>query len=353
MARKRTFGTKTQLTTSVADLGGVVRFNFNNFDTSTHSFIFNKALQLIERPIANPIVHSFASMDISNSFEVFHHNLVSVEIGNNIFTDVVVYPSHPTSFSSREFFKQSLAGTSAFTLKLGTQILEFSFDLLDFSRIIKSTVRSDSKVIYSKVNAKNSSLRATVQLRGINLFRECEYKETSASLIHTKQTFSNLPIEIFFIAFGDIEFELLPTIKQSQNQSISFKVSTSRKVISNRSSFDSWLSFSLLDHSASLSHTGDSDLCWKSEPLSDGMVDSIMELEVMDNLMFPSVINTELQSFCISGDSLNYFISWVDSYFSTDSCTHISEEYADIYKSFGGWQFLPRLKTWVSLPYVL
>jgi len=84
--RKTTRQTRTKLTASMADLRSVVRLNPNNFDSFSFSFVLDKALQLEETPIANPIVHSLSSPLFSYTFEVFHYNLVSIEIGNNVFT---------------------------------------------------------------------------------------------------------------------------------------------------------------------------------------------------------------------------------------------------------------------------
>ncbi|KKL95905.1 hypothetical protein LCGC14_1849940 [marine sediment metagenome] len=357
---KTTFGARTKLPASMADLGSVVRLDPNNFNPSLDRFIFYKALQLVETPVANPIVHNLSSSLFPYSFEVFHHNLVSVKAGNNVFTYVMIYPLHPTSFSSREFFKQPPTGTSAFTLKFRTQILKFPFDLLDFSRIVKLAIGSDSKVIYSEVNAKNRSMRATVRLRGNDLFRECEDKETPTFLIHPKQTFRYFPSEVFFVAVGNIEVKLLPCLEKSKNKSVSFDVRTSWEVVSNGSSFNDGFCLGFLDHSTSLSHTSYSYLGREFILLSDSLIDSIVELEVLSNFILPSIINTELQSFSVSLDSPNYFFSRIDSDFSTYSYTHniIVEE--QVYKSYvymssGGekGKFLTQLKQCVSFAQVL
>src|SRR4030065_2050546 len=182
MANKISRGTRTECSTFGTDLGSVVRLNPDNFNSFSFSFVLDETLQLIETPITNPIVHSLSSSLFSDTFEVFHDYLVSVEFGNNVFTDVMINPSHPTSFLSRDFAKQSLTGFCAFGLENRTQMFEFSFDLLDFGRIIKLAIRSDCQVVYSEVNAKNLILQ--VRTFGSNLFRECEQKETSSLYIN-------------------------------------------------------------------------------------------------------------------------------------------------------------------------
>jgi len=357
MARKTTLrGTRTKLTASVADLGSVVRFNPININSLSFSFVLDETLQLEETPITENPIQLFSFSSFPDTFQVFHHNLVSVEVGNNVFTYTMIHMLHPTSFSSRELLEKPFSGTSAFRLKLGTQILKFPFSLFDFSRIIKPAVRTDCKFVYSEVNAQNNVLRTVVLLSGSNLFRECEQEETSTFFIHTQEAFVNIPIEVISVTSRDVKLELLPTLEQPQNKSVAFEVCTSGKVVSDRSSFDYWLGFSLFDHTTSLSHTSHSYLSGEYETLSNSVIDSIMEFEVLSDFMLPSIINTELQGFSISLNGGNYFRSWSDSNFCSYNSSHKDYKTLDIFKSFGNEEeraFLPRLKPWVSCPKIL
>jgi len=350
MARKTTLrGTRTKLTTSVADLGSVVRLDSNHFNTFSFSFVLDEALQLEETPITENPVHSFSFSLFPDAFQVFHYNLVSIEIGNNVFTDTMVFMLHEPLLSTRNCFKQSLSRPCAFTLKLGTQISELSFDLLDFGRIIKPAVRTDGKVVYSEVNAQNGLLRATVLLSGINLFRECEDKEASASLVNPKKTFSYFPSEVFFIAVRDGERELLPSFDCSKTQNIFFIAGTSWEVVSHRSFVDYWFGFSLLDHSAGLLDASNSELALQTIGF-ESRINKRMEFDIIPYLVLPCNINAELQSFCIDFQSVNYLLGGIDSYFSTNSCSHSLNVESHIFKTFGNEEtgFLPCLKTGVS-----
>ena len=349
MARKTTFGTRTKLSASGTDLGSVVRFNPINRNSLLFSFVLDKALQLEETPITEYPIHSFSFSLFPDAFQVFHYNLVSVKIGNNIFTDTMVFMLHKPLLSTRDYFKQSLAGASAFNLKLGTQILKFPFDLLDFSRIIKPAVRCNGKVVYSEVNAQNSSLRATVQLSGNNLFRECENKEASASFVNPKQTFGDFPSEVLFVAIRDIEGKLLPSFNCGEAQNISLIAGTSWEVISHRSLIDDWFGFSFLDYPTGLLNAGDSKLALQTIRF-ESRINEGMEFDIVPNFVFPCSINTKLQSLCIDFQSVNYLGSGIDSYFSTDSCSHNSYKTIDIFETFGNEKtgFLPCLKTGVS-----
>ena len=306
--RKTTRKAKTKSTALMADLGGMMGINPDKSNAFPFSLILDKALQLKEAPIANPIIHYFSFSLFSYPLKVFHYNPVSVEFGNNIFTYVMVNPLHPTSFSPRKFLEKPFAGTSAFALKFGTQIFELSLDLFDFSRIIKPAVRSNSKVIYSEVNTQNNILRNVVN--SINLFRECKQEESPAFIVHTQEALAYLPREIFFVTFRNIEFELLPFVKQSQYKNIIFKIGTSLEIISYRSTFDDWFRFSLFYHAACLFDTSNCKLRWQGIPQS--CISKRMEFDVITNFILPSNINTKIQSFSISLNSIDNFWSCIN-----------------------------------------
>jgi hypothetical protein len=319
--------TRTEPTTSVTDLACVIRLDLNNFNSFHFCFVFNKTLQLKERPVANPIIELLPSSDFSYSFEVFHNNLVSVEFGNNVFTDVVINPSHITSFSSANLLKKTLGGASAFGLKNRTQIFEFSFGLLDFGGIVKPAVACDGKIVYSKVNTKNSILET--RAADIDLFRESEEKKCSALLINSQEALADFPVKVFFITLGNIKFELLPFFEQSQNQNITLEIGTSWKVVSNRSVVDNWLGFSLLDNSARLPNTSNCKLCWQGFP--EMFIDERVKLNIIPNPSFPGSINAELQGFGVSLDSFYYFGSCRNFDFSCCSYLHANKGAKQVY----------------------
>lgn len=348
MANEQRFGTRTNLSTTRADLTGVIRLNFNNFDAFYVGFVSDKALQLAEAPITYPVIHPSPSVCFSYSFEVFQNNLVSFETGNNVFTDVVVNPSHVTSFPSTKLFQQPLSRPCAFGLEFSSEIFESSFGLLHNTTIKEFSLTCNCEVVYSEVNTQNGTLRATALLNGINLFRECEYEKASALPINTEQALRNIPSEISFVANGNVEFELLSTFEQSQNKNISFEVSTSWEIVSDRSPLDQRLVLSLLNHTTSLRYAGNSKLSRKSFP--EMFIDEWVELNIIPYLSTPSLIDTILQRFSISLDSSDYFISLIDSDFSTDGCSHTDCKEQRVFKTFGNEEtgFLPYLKIGVS-----
>jgi len=349
MARKTMFGTSAQPPTPMADLGSIVRLDPINNNTSSVGFVLYEALQLEERPVAQHSVEPLSLSLFPYTFQVFHHHLVSIKFGNNVFTDVVVMPSHEPSFSSRDFFQQSLCGTSAFGLKFTTQILEFSFDLLDNARIVKPAVTTDGKVVHSEVNAQNNVLRTTVLLSGSNLFREREQEKAPAFFIHSEQAFLNIPSEVFSITGRDVQFEILPRLEQSQTEFVSFEPCASWEVIPNRASFDAWFSLGFLYHTTRLLDTGNSQLAWQG--LSEPWIDKGMQFDIVHDLTLPSLIDTELQGFSVRFDSTNYLFGWINSNLCSDSCSHNTIKPELLFKCFGNEEetgFLPTINCGVS-----
>ena len=347
--RKTTRQARTKLTTSMADLRSVVRLNPNNFNTFSFGFVLDKALQLEETPIANPIVHSFSSPLFPDTFQVFHNNLVSIKVGNNVFTDVVINPPHITCFSSAYLLEKTLGGKSAFALEFTTQELEPPFDLLNFSRTKKPIIACDCKFVYSEVNTENK-LRSVVY--SIDLFRECEQEESSTLFINSQETFGwTTPTnKIFFVTIRNSNCNFLSASQCFIDELVSFESCTSWEIVSDTCSFNDGFGFGFFNIPASLANTGNCQLGWQFEPQSKVFIDDVMQLNVIPDFMFPSNINTELQTFEISRKSVNYLWSSWNFDFGCYNTSHNTEEDVSIFKSFGNEEtgFLPRINSGVS-----
>jgi len=271
-----------------------------------------------------------------DSFEVFHNNLVSPKIGNNVFADVVMNPSHVTSFPSRNFAKQSLTGMCAFGLKNRTQVFELSFDLLDFTGIIKPAVRTDGEVVNSEVNAQNNVLRTVVLLNGINLFREHKQEEAPAFFVDSEQAFFNFPSEIFSVARRYGEWNLNSAFDRGETQDITFERSVARKVVFHRALVYDWFGFGFLDHSAALFDASNSELALKVEA-SQLFVDKGVELNIILDAFIPCSVDTELQSFFVDGKSLNYLGKGFNLDLRSHNSSHKSIEVEQVFKTIGGF----------------
>ncbi len=328
--RKTTFGTRTKLAAFMADLGSEVRLNLNNHNSFSFSFVLNKELQLMETPVANPIIHSPSSADFSNPPEVFHYNLVAVEIGNNASTDVMINPSHKPFLFARNLLEKTSGTFSAFGLKNRTQIFELPFDLLDFGGIIKPAVRSDSKVIYSAVNAKN--LIMEVKAFSINHFGKREQEEASVSLVNSQQTFLDIPIEILLVAVGNVKWNLDSSLDCRQTQNVVFEGTRAWEVVSDRASVYHWLGFGFLYHPAGLLNASNRKL--RRQGFSEVLVDERMQSDIIFNSFYPSSIDAELQSFAVNFDCLDYLDRCLDFDFCCGSNFHKKMKAEQIYKRY-------------------
>lgn len=304
--------------------------DFNSFSLS---FIFNEILQLVKTPVANPIIHSLAKLPPPYSFEVFHNYLISFKIGNNLLAYVMIDPSHKPFLPARYFFKQSLGRYSAFGLKLSTQELEFPFNLFDFGRFKKLCIRSDRKIVYSKINAENPVI--DIVLDDIYFFGKSEKEKTPTIFVNSQKTFFNVPSEIFTITLWNTKWNFNSTLDCSQTQNIVFERSASWDIIPNACSFDHRLSFGFPNHSTGLLDTSDSKLRLQAHSF-DISINERMEIDIVFNLILPCNINAELQSFGIDFGCLDYLWNCFYLDFSCCNAPHTKVREDVLYKSYMG-----------------
>ena len=333
-ARKISRGSRTKLSATMADLASIIRLDSNNFNPTPLCLVLDEALELVETPIINPIIHSSSPVLFSYSFKVFHHNLITIEAGNNVFADVMINPSHKPLLPPRNLFKKSFSGLSAFSLKLTTQVSEPPFNLFDLCRIIKPAITGDGEVVYSEIDAKNSILDN--RAFDINLFRECEQEEASSLLINSQEAFADFPSEVLFKTIRDVEWNFDSSLNSCKTEDVIFKGSRTGKIISHRSIFNQRFCFSLLDNPTSLLNTSNSQLTL--QPISfKSRIDKGVQFDIIPNLFIPSSIDTILQSPTINFDSINYFSTCIDSNFGRSPIVHKGQEEPSIYKYNGGF----------------
>ena len=343
MARKKTFGTRAKISTLGAGLGSMEWIDLNYFNPFSDCLVSYEILQLEETPITQPVVHSFTSSQFSNPFKVLNHNGMSIKVIHDLLTDVVIAPSHKPFFSSRDAFQKPSAGTSAFTLKLGSQSFEFEFCSFDAIGAEKLLVRSNSNIIYSDINAKNSVLE--VRAFSIDIFGECEHEKASAFFINSQKAFINLPSEVFFVTIWDSERNFDSPFDCGNAQDVILHRDASGEIVSHRTSLNNWLSLSLLNNPTRLFDTGNSKLRGQTS-LSEGLIDERMELNIVLDFSLPSLTNTELQSFMIDFYSFNYLCSSFNLNLGSCSNFHRDRAILNLYKYIGGDGSPPQSKQW-------
>jgi len=314
---KRTTFTRTQLSTFGTDLGSIVRFDLNKFNSLSFSFVLDKTLQLKETPIANPIVHSPSEISSSNPFEVFHYNLVSIKLGNDCLADVMIYPSHKLSLFSSQLFEKSSGTSSAFALEFTSQEFEFPFNLFYLRGVEELFVRSDGKIMNPQVHTESS-----VQTRTDGAFLgECKQEEAFAFRINSQKAFINFPTKIIFETIRDNKINFNSSFDCGDAQNIILEREASGRIISDRAEINKRFSLGFLNHATSLFNTSNRKLSRKSESFQF-LINKWMEFNIIPNLHFPSLINTELQSSFVDNNSINNFLSWFNSNFSCCSGSH-------------------------------
>ena len=317
MANKRTTRTRTKLSTFGTDLGSVVRSNLNKFNPLPFSFVLDETLQLEETPITYPIVHSPSEISSSNPFEIFHYNLATIKIINNLFADFMICPSHEPLLSSRDFFQQSLGRPCAFALEFTSQEFEFPFNLFDFRGVEELSIRSDSKIINPQVHTESS-----VRTRTDGAFLgECEQEEAFAFGINSQKAFINFPTEIVFETFRNSERNFNSSFDCGDAQDIILEREASWRVVPNRAEFNYWLTLGFLNKPTGLFNTRYSELRGQTESSQFG-VNKGMKFNIIPNLHLPSFVNTELHSSLIDNNSINNFLSWFNSNLSCCSGSH-------------------------------
>ena len=315
--------------------------DLNYFNPFSDCLVSYEILQLEETPITQPVVHSFTSSQFSNPFKVLNHNGMSIKVIHDLLTDVVIAPSHKPFFSSRDAFQKPSAGTSAFTLKLGSQSFEFEFLLFDLFGIKELLVRSYSNIGDSSINAKNSVLEA--RAIDIDISGECEHEKASAFFINSQQAFINLPGKIFFVTIWNRKRDLDSSFDCGNAQDVILHRDASGEIVSHRTSLNNWLSLSLLNNPTRLFDTGNSKLRGQTS-LSEGLIGKGMELNIVIYASFPSLINTDLQGLMINFQSPNYLRSCFNLNLGCCSCFHPNMRDFNVYKLSDGSP--PQSKQW-------
>ena len=116
-------------------------------------------------------------------------------------------------------------------------------------------------------------------------------------------------------------------------QDIVFDRCRTREIVSHTHSFDYWLAFGSLYHTAGLFDAGNGKLGLQSH-LLELFVDEWMKFDIVFYLFIPCSINTELKPFSIYFESLDYFRSCFDFDLGCCSDFHIDSKVQPIYKCF-------------------
>lgn len=356
---KKTFGTRTQLSAIRTSLRGMVRANLNHFNSHSICFIGNKVLELVETPTIQPEVKSFASASFSYTFKVLQNNSSSVTICNNLFTDYMIPMPFETSLPARNCFQPLLGRTSAFALESCSQSFEFESICFNFSPAKELYVASYSNMVYSDINTNLKSVRNLVD---VDISGKCDVQKHSLLLVSNEQSSLIIPVEVFPIVFRNIKWNFNPSFNCCEFDSIKQKSRVSlvkgkrHNIFEGR--FRTFVSLnrlkSLRSYPISIYHK----LRWQIKEFSRIIIAQMVKLISILNIGSKTFVSNVRDCFRILIHSFEK--QYVHRNLNFDSCNrlHNLDKFQEIYKfygqmSSGGWQFLPTLKSRVSLPYDL
>ena len=356
---KETFGTRTNLSTSGAGLGSVVRTNLDYANPLPFSFVFDKFLKLKETPAIQPEVKPLTFPNISYSFKVLQYNSSSVAICNNPFADGMIPVSLETPLSAGNLFEQFLGRTSAFALESCPQTLEFepvSFNLITAKEL---PIARYSNMVYSDINTNLKSVRNLVDA---DVSGKSDVKEEPALFVNSQKSSLVTPIQIFKVIFWNLNRDINPFFKSRKLDFIFAESKCSlvegkrHKLFENR--FASFVSLNRFKSLRCYSIGIYDKLRGQFKAFSCLIIAKMMQFVSVAYLGFKSFISNILNSFRVLLHGFKKQIIFRYLYFNSSYRLHKLNVGQLIYKyyaqmSSGGWQFLPLLKQGVSLPYEL
>ena len=216
---KKSFGTRTNLSTSGTGLGSKVGTDFNSLYSTPQSFVGNELLELVERPSVEPEVKFSAFSNIPYTFEVFQNNSSSFAVIHNLLTYYMIPIPHKPLLSARDLFEQSFGRTSAFGLEFSTNSFELNPLEFDLPCVEELPIACYSNLVYSYINTQKS-VRISWEL---NVPGKCDMQEQFVLSVKDKVSIPGIPVKILPIVFRNINRNFEPAIGGSKRNTIKIK----------------------------------------------------------------------------------------------------------------------------------
>lgn len=347
---EESFISDATLSTTGAVLGSVCWTDSHKTMPRPECFILYKLPQLESAPIRDDSVEPSSPVAFSYSCQIFHNKEGSdfCFAYDVLADDVVLVPSKPF-LPATQHLKMLFGRLCASTLKPRFELPE-PIDMTHSSFEEMSLARY-SDVVYAEVNADNVFDRANVS---IDLFSNTKMKKEFSSP-HEQFAFGHLPISVFGEVSRNGYGHLHPSVKCGNAQNAVLDGETSWRIIP-YASIEDGLGLCLLAALISPLDCSSNQLGLKIGKLSSHLsVNGIVELEIR-LVRFPARVDGIIDCFRIDRKGLpdDEAISKFNLY--CGSVIHKGMNDGQIFKPFGneensGWQFIPRLKSWASLPY--
>ena len=356
---KISFGTGTELPAVGTYFGSQIRIDSNHTYPSSQSFVLNKVLQLEETPSIQPKVEPLAFFCFSYSFEVFHNNSPCVAVINNLFADNMIPVSLETSLSARNLFEKLLGGTSAFALEPCSQSLEFeavSFNLLTAKKL---PVACHGNMIYSDINTNLKSVR---NLADVDISGKSDVDKHPAFFVEDDFSSLAVPIQILPVVFWNCDWNFDSAFGCCELNFIEAESECPLVEVKRHNFFEDGfaplIGFNAFKRLGSNTIGIYNKLRGQVEFASCFMVAKMMKLVPVLDVSFEAFVGNVRNRFGVFFHHAKKSFVEIYSDFDGSSRLHKNKVSHQIYKSYsgrcpvkqGGWQFLPCLKTGVSLP---
>ena len=359
---KKTLGARTKFSTARTSLGCIVRTNFNSSNSFSNSFIFNKLLQLEETPPVQPEIKS-PSFICPYSFDILQNNSSSVAVINNLLAYRMIPIPHKPSLFSRDFLKQSLGTSSAFGLEFSFDSFEFQSFTLNLPCTKELFVTGYSNMIYSDINSKKT---VAIRIIDVNVSGKSYMQEQPLFPVKNQVSTSCFPGKILPVIFRDFKINFNPAFNRSKSNKILFESKGTCIISDCKQFFKSWFSglFNSIEcfkRFTSLISGRAHQLSRKIKSFSNWIIGHIVNISLKVSSIIPASIKNILSRLRILFHSFkkfffagNFQLNCSNRFHADSKDGQLYKPYARMSSAYGGEsQFLPRLKSWVSLRQVL
>ena len=299
-----------------AFLTGVPRVDIDDDFSESFGLVVYKALELSETPTTKRLIERMSKSLFTLDAEGFECYCIERLI-DYLLTDAMVHIDHKAFLPANELLEFSLGRTSPFGLETTAIILVSSRNSPNTLTVEEDVVRQDRLIVDTSIDTENFAIYGSDNLRCFSFRNHPDYQP---SAVERNQCGLDFPIDILVEVFWNIDWNLHPAMNATERHDGLITIERERPhVVSNSSvrSFD-WQPFTFftLEHVRCAVSCGCGEGCWQTVFLTDGIVRSMVELELvvslgiepdLENIIgglveYTDGFDNSTVGFCIQGD---------------------------------------------------
>jgi len=296
----------SQASADGACLGCVLGWNELNSNTRFFSFIDKELLQLIERPVRELPVLFMPMLCIPDTVQLLQDDYSVLSCTTYQFlADAVIDITHETSLPASHLCEMPLGRTSAFACQSTPKTNIMVFDFPDMLAVHNPAIGSGYQIVDSSIYSD-----CTTSLIGESIGLLYGYHQPEFSIsAFDEVAFLGFPVFIPSEIFADAQFNFDTTIKGEDADDTLLKVDCATPLVvvdglPRELRFASFTSDGCLDGSAGILVCADSQLCRKTEVLSEIGIRQVMHRERVALLGIVAGINDIVLCFGHSTESV-------------------------------------------------